>query len=74
MIFIVSTLKCGLFFLIDCCYRRQTSEGVFPSFIMAQFGGQKNPPWATQFTATAVSQPGQATEHMDCKLGGWGRT
>ncbi|XP_013918792.1 PREDICTED: cell division cycle and apoptosis regulator protein 1 isoform X2 [Thamnophis sirtalis] len=24
---------------------------------MAQFGGQKNPPWATQFTATAVSQP-----------------
>lgn len=26
---------------------------------MAQFGGQKNPPWATQFTATAVSQPGQ---------------
>uniref|UniRef100_A0A3B3WGG9 Cell division cycle and apoptosis regulator protein 1 n=1 Tax=Poecilia mexicana TaxID=48701 RepID=A0A3B3WGG9_9TELE len=24
---------------------------------MAQFGGQKNPPWATQFAATAVSQP-----------------
>ncbi|EDL32077.1 cell division cycle and apoptosis regulator 1, isoform CRA_c, partial [Mus musculus] len=28
-----------------------------PPCIMAQFGGQKNPPWATQFTATAVSQP-----------------
>ncbi|OWK06288.1 BCAP29 [Cervus elaphus hippelaphus] len=26
-------------------------------FVMAQFGGQKNPPWATQFTATAVPQP-----------------
>ncbi|KAJ8248542.1 hypothetical protein GJAV_G00243120 [Gymnothorax javanicus] len=25
---------------------------------MAQFGGQKNPPWAAQFAATAVSQPG----------------
>uniref|UniRef100_A0A8C1AW98 Cell division cycle and apoptosis regulator protein 1 n=1 Tax=Cyprinus carpio carpio TaxID=630221 RepID=A0A8C1AW98_CYPCA len=24
---------------------------------MAQFGGQKNPPWAAQFAATAVSQP-----------------
>uniref|UniRef100_A0A452RPL2 Cell division cycle and apoptosis regulator protein 1 n=1 Tax=Ursus americanus TaxID=9643 RepID=A0A452RPL2_URSAM len=36
---------------------------------MAQFGGQKNPPWATQFTATAVSQPGQATEHMYSALG-----
>uniref|UniRef100_A0A8C8W5Z6 Uncharacterized protein n=1 Tax=Peromyscus maniculatus bairdii TaxID=230844 RepID=A0A8C8W5Z6_PERMB len=24
---------------------------------MAQFEGQKNPPWTTQFTATAVSQP-----------------
>jgi hypothetical protein len=34
---------------------------------MAQFGGQKNPPWATQFTATAVSQPGQAPEHVRCK-------
>lgn len=31
---------------------------------MAQFGGQKNPPWATQFTATAVSQPGQFTYHL----------
>uniref|UniRef100_A0A8C0LUM1 Cell division cycle and apoptosis regulator protein 1 n=1 Tax=Canis lupus dingo TaxID=286419 RepID=A0A8C0LUM1_CANLU len=36
---------------------------------MAQFGGQKNPPWATQFTATAVSQPGQAPEHMYSALG-----
>lgn len=33
---------------------------ILPS-AMAQFGGQKNPPWATQFTATAVSQPGQFT-------------
>uniref|UniRef100_A0A3Q2E5J6 Cell division cycle and apoptosis regulator protein 1 n=1 Tax=Cyprinodon variegatus TaxID=28743 RepID=A0A3Q2E5J6_CYPVA len=24
---------------------------------MAQFGGQKNPPWANQFAATSVSQP-----------------
>ncbi|KAI2555982.1 cell division cycle and apoptosis regulator 1, partial [Homo sapiens] len=39
------------------CYRRQTREGFFSFCIMAQFGGQKNPPWATQFTATAVSQP-----------------
>ncbi|KAI1231633.1 hypothetical protein IHE44_0007710 [Lamprotornis superbus] len=31
-------------------------QEILPS-AMAQFGGQKNPPWATQFTATAVSQP-----------------
>ncbi|XP_056350352.1 cell division cycle and apoptosis regulator protein 1 isoform X3 [Oenanthe melanoleuca] len=31
-------------------------QQILPS-TMAQFGGQKNPPWATQFTATAVSQP-----------------
>ncbi|XP_039593709.1 cell division cycle and apoptosis regulator protein 1 [Polypterus senegalus] len=29
---------------------------------MAQFGGQKNPPWAAQFAATAVSQPGQSLD------------
>lgn len=32
---------------------------------MAQFGGQKNPPWATQFAATAVSQPGHSGQSLD---------
>ena len=32
---------------------------------MAQFGGQKNPPWATQFAATAVSQPGHSGQSID---------
>lgn len=32
---------------------------------MAQFGGQKNPPWATQFAATAVSQPGHTGQSLD---------
>ncbi|TRY60789.1 hypothetical protein DNTS_032221 [Danionella cerebrum] len=33
---------------------------------MAQFGGQKNPPpWAAQFAATAVSQPGHSAQTMD---------
>ncbi|XP_062852153.1 cell division cycle and apoptosis regulator protein 1 [Trichomycterus rosablanca] len=32
---------------------------------MAQFGGQKNPPWAAQFTATAVSQPGHTGQSID---------
>ncbi|KAK1905985.1 Cell division cycle and apoptosis regulator protein 1 [Dissostichus eleginoides] len=32
---------------------------------MAQFGGQKNPPWATQFAATAVSQPGHSGQPLD---------
>lgn len=40
---------------------------------MAQFGGQKNPPWAAQFAATAVSQPGHSGQSIDlnslhCKL------
>ncbi|XP_041117158.1 cell division cycle and apoptosis regulator protein 1-like isoform X1 [Polyodon spathula] len=29
---------------------------------MAQFGGQKNPPWAAQFAASAVSQQGQSLD------------
>uniref|UniRef100_A0A8C1XSN1 Cell division cycle and apoptosis regulator 1 n=1 Tax=Cyprinus carpio TaxID=7962 RepID=A0A8C1XSN1_CYPCA len=32
---------------------------------MAQFGGQKNPPWAAQFAATAVSQPGHSGQSLD---------
>ncbi|XP_076830454.1 cell division cycle and apoptosis regulator protein 1 [Brachyhypopomus gauderio] len=32
---------------------------------MAQFGGQKNPPWAAQFAATAVSQPGHSQQSLD---------
>ncbi|XP_037996434.1 cell division cycle and apoptosis regulator protein 1 isoform X1 [Motacilla alba alba] len=36
--------------------RKIDTRAILPS-AMAQFGGQKNPPWATQFTATAVSQP-----------------
>lgn len=40
--------------------RKIDTRAILPS-AMAQFGGQKNPPWATQFTATAVSQPGQFT-------------
>lgn len=32
---------------------------------MAQFGGQKNPPWATQFAATAVSQSGHTGQSLD---------
>ncbi|XP_023678342.1 cell division cycle and apoptosis regulator protein 1 [Paramormyrops kingsleyae] len=32
---------------------------------MAQFGGQKNPPWAAQFAATAVSQPGHSGQPLD---------
>ncbi|XP_018097853.1 cell division cycle and apoptosis regulator protein 1 isoform X1 [Xenopus laevis] len=37
---------------------------------MAQFGGQKNPPpWATQFTATAVSQPGPLAVQQSSLLG-----
>ncbi len=32
---------------------------------MAQFGGQKNPPWATQFATTAVSQPGHSGQSLD---------
>lgn len=32
---------------------------------MAQFGGQKNPPWAAQFAATAVSQPGHSAQSLD---------
>nr|XP_009305515.1 cell division cycle and apoptosis regulator protein 1 isoform X3 [Danio rerio] len=32
---------------------------------MAQFGGQKNPPWAAQFAATAVSQPGHTGQSLD---------
>lgn len=36
-----------------------------PLTTMAQFGGQKNPPWATQFAATAVSQPGHSGQSLD---------
>lgn len=36
-----------------------------PERVMAQFGGQKNPPWATQFAATAVSQPGHSGQSLD---------
>eukprot|EP00079_Xenopus_tropicalis_P018691 XP_004920834.2 PREDICTED: cell division cycle and apoptosis regulator protein 1-like [Xenopus tropicalis] len=37
---------------------------------MAQFGGQKNPPpWATQFTATAVSQPAPLAVQQPSLLG-----
>lgn len=32
---------------------------------MAQFGGQKNPPWAAQFAATVVSQPGHSGQSLD---------
>ncbi|XP_038148900.1 cell division cycle and apoptosis regulator protein 1 isoform X2 [Cyprinodon tularosa] len=32
---------------------------------MAQFGGQKNPPWANQFAATSVSQPGHSGQSLD---------
>uniref|UniRef100_A0A672L9Z6 Cell division cycle and apoptosis regulator protein 1 n=1 Tax=Sinocyclocheilus grahami TaxID=75366 RepID=A0A672L9Z6_SINGR len=32
---------------------------------MAQFGGQKNPPWAAQFATTAVSQPGHSGQSLD---------
>ncbi|XP_055025873.2 cell division cycle and apoptosis regulator protein 1 [Misgurnus anguillicaudatus] len=32
---------------------------------MAQFGGQKNPPWAAQFATTAVSQPGHSGQSID---------
>lgn len=32
---------------------------------MAQFGGQKNPPWATQFAATSVSQQGHSVPTLD---------
>lgn len=32
---------------------------------MAQFGGQKNPPWATQFAGPAVSQPGHSGQSLD---------
>ncbi|XP_061084037.1 cell division cycle and apoptosis regulator protein 1 isoform X1 [Conger conger] len=32
---------------------------------MAQFGGQKNPPWAAQFAATAVTQPGHSGQSLD---------
>ena len=32
---------------------------------MAQFGGQKNPPWATQFATGAVSQPGHSGQSLD---------
>nr|XP_057920444.1 cell division cycle and apoptosis regulator protein 1 [Doryrhamphus excisus]XP_057920445.1 cell division cycle and apoptosis regulator protein 1 [Doryrhamphus excisus] len=35
---------------------------------MAQFGGQKNPPWATQFAATAVSQTGHTSQSLDINL------
>lgn len=34
-------------------------------WVMAQFGGQKNPPWATQFTNTAVSQSGHSGPPLD---------
>ncbi|XP_030626821.1 cell division cycle and apoptosis regulator protein 1 [Chanos chanos] len=36
---------------------------------MAQFGGQKNPPWAAQFAATAVSQPGALGVQQPSLLG-----
>ncbi|XP_015799866.3 cell division cycle and apoptosis regulator protein 1 [Nothobranchius furzeri] len=32
---------------------------------MAQFGGQKNPPWASPFATTAVSQPGHSGQSLD---------
>ena len=32
---------------------------------MAQCGGQKNPPWAAQFAATVVSQPGHSGQSLD---------
>lgn len=60
-------------FSTDRCYRRQAGEGFPPALAMAQFGGQKNPPWATQFTATAVSQPGQPPAHTRCEWGGGGQ-
>lgn len=41
------------------------AENTQPDWVMAQFGGQKNPPWATQFAATAVSQPGHSGQSLD---------
>lgn len=38
---------------------------LYLEWVMAQFGGQKNPPWATQFAPTAVSQPGHSGQSLD---------
>lgn len=57
--------------LLSCFSLLVTSIGLVnrnhlsSDWVMAQFGGQKNPPWATQFAATAVSQPGHSGQSLD---------
>lgn len=67
----VSKIAAVLYFARLQLQKIDTQE-ILPS-AMAQFGGQKNPPWATQFTATAVSQPGQFTLNVwtltSCRFG-----
>lgn len=65
-------MKTDVYIVIQCIFLwLVTSIGLVSrnhlssDWVMAQFGGQKNPPWATQFAATAVSQPGHSGQSLD---------